>query len=478
MGLEIEAGQIGTNSRQGAATEMMTMSSLIVALVAALAVADEGVAPVPPTRESMKEALEASKRATPRLPLPPLTEEEKELARQPVDFSKGRWGLVNNMRMRRHYLPAGVVMGGFNREPDPAMTLDNTFKTRLFWIVSRANNCTYCMGHQEVKLAADGMTEDQIAALDFDWVEFDPKERAAFGFARTLTFEPHRLGDGDVAALREAGYDEGQILEIVHAVAGFNAMNRWTGALRIPQEDHRDYQGPVAEKARGRRSLVAPLGEDGTAAPSRRPALETAAEVEAALSAARARTARIAPVEESAARVVLPNEPADAPLPQWVRLLARFPKHGPARVAMHRAAESEGVLDARTKAIIAYVAARYDRAWYALDLARRRLAELGLTPEEVAKLDALSRPWTAEERRLLTNGQTDQDGSRSEITADRVVATFARKLTTDPARIDDFDVETLKRWFEDREVAEIIFHVTEAAYFDRLTEAAGLPLER
>jgi len=29
----------------------------------------------------------------------------------------------------------------------------------------------------------------------------------------------------------------------------------------------------------------------------------------------------------------------------------------------------------------------------------------------------------------------------------------------------------------DREVAEIVFQVTESAFFDRLTEAAGLPIE-
>jgi alkylhydroperoxidase family enzyme len=444
--------------------------------------ADDAPPPVPATREAMKRALEDSKHAAPRLPLPPVTEEEKaraaESARAAPRAGRGGGlggGIVNNGRMRRHYLPAGVTMGGFSREPDPAMTLDNTFKTRLFWIVSRANNCTYCMGHQEVKLAADGMTEDQIAALDFDWAEYDPRERAAFAFTRKLTYEPHAIGDADVAALRDAGFDDTQILEIVHAVGGFNAMNRWTGPLRIPQEDHRDYLGAVAEKARGRKSLVAPLADDGsaTAAPSRRPRLESAAELEAALSAAKTRAPRIAPVEESEARAIMTAEPADGPLPGWVRLLARFPKQGPSRVAMHRAAETEGELDARSRAIIAYVAARHDRAWYALDLARKRLAELGFTPEQVAALDEQSRPLTADERRALAG----DGGSAESVPADRLVAAIARKLTTDPARIDDLDVESLRGRFTDKQVAEIVFQATEASYFNRLTEAAGLPLD-
>ena len=69
-------------------------------------------------------------------------------------------GIINNGRMRKIYLPAEVLGGGFSREPDPAMTLNNTFKTMFFWIVSRANNCTYCQGHQEVKLSGDGVKED------------------------------------------------------------------------------------------------------------------------------------------------------------------------------------------------------------------------------------------------------------------------------------------------------------------------------
>ena len=32
---------------------------------------------------------------------------------------------------------------GFSREPDPNNSLDYRFKTQLFWIVSRTNNCQY-----------------------------------------------------------------------------------------------------------------------------------------------------------------------------------------------------------------------------------------------------------------------------------------------------------------------------------------------
>ena len=95
-------------------------------------------------------------------------------------------GTTTNPSGEKGTSPSGS--GGFGRgNEDPAMTLDYRFKTSLFWIASRANNCQYCLGHQESKLLSAGMTEDQIAALDSDWAEFSPAEQAAFVYARRLS---------------------------------------------------------------------------------------------------------------------------------------------------------------------------------------------------------------------------------------------------------------------------------------------------
>src|ERR1700688_1415949 len=104
----------------------------------------------------------------------------------------------------------------------------------MFWIVSRTNNCQYCLGHQEWKLAAVGMTEPPLAALDGAWSQFTPAQRAAFAFARKLTYEPHRLTDADIDPLRKY-YKELQILEMVLSVAGNNALNRWKEGVGVPQ---------------------------------------------------------------------------------------------------------------------------------------------------------------------------------------------------------------------------------------------------
>ncbi len=113
------------------------------------------------------------------------------------------------------------------------MTLTYEFKTELFWIVSRMNNCQYCLGHQEQKLAAAGLSEDRIAALDLEWESFTPAEQAAYAWARKLTWTPHLVSDEDIAALRKH-YTDMQILEMTLSVAGNNAINRWKKAPVLP----------------------------------------------------------------------------------------------------------------------------------------------------------------------------------------------------------------------------------------------------
>jgi hypothetical protein len=108
--------------------------------------------PTPLTRPEMKQALEDLKERKTRIPLPELTEEDTAKLGDRADSYESR--------LRYHYLPGGderrsgggargksagdsKTGGRFSREPDPSMTLSYEFKTMLFWIVSRTNNCLY-----------------------------------------------------------------------------------------------------------------------------------------------------------------------------------------------------------------------------------------------------------------------------------------------------------------------------------------------
>jgi alkylhydroperoxidase family enzyme len=418
-----------------------------------------GPKPVPPTRAEMKQALESLKQRKPRLPLPPVDAKEKARA--------GERPLVNNGRMRAFYLPA-ELRGEISREPDPVMSLDPTFKTMLFWIVSRGNNCHYCLGHQEIKLTSAGLSDDQIAALDCDWARYSEPEQAAFELARKLTHQPHHISAADFDRLRKH-YQDVQILEIVFTVANNNATNRWTDALGIPAEENGSafqrnlgkekkayptFLTPTSARYAELPSVVAPLPGSVLASEAQRP-LESRQQVEKMLAACRTRTPRLSLVDEDKARALLPGNGPAAPLPQWVRLLAHFPKAGKGRIISLQTAQEKGALPALLKAQIAWIAARQDRAWYALGLARERLAVQGLSDDAIYALDAWERFTPAEGAAFA----------------------FVRKLTATPRLIEDADLAALRKHYRDQAVAELVLHVCNAAFFNRVTEACGLQLE-
>jgi AhpD family alkylhydroperoxidase len=441
--------------------------------------------PVPLTRPELKRLLEESKHSVPRLKAPAPSPEQLAAA-QEKGARTGRMGNGNGNGLLPpdlrggYFMPDGRGSGQDSRglrapnaparpaagprlEPDPNMTLDYAFKVMLFWIVSRSNNCVYCTGHQENKLTAAGVTEDRIAALDGDWSEFTHAERAAFALTRKLTVAPHTITDADIETARKH-FTDLQVLEIITTVAGFNAMNRWTGPQRLTQQEHRIFLTPTSPKYEAAVTRLGPVpsGSAGArcapiAAP--RPSLEPRSEVEAKWAECRGRASRFALVDESAARALLAKDsfPADRPLPNWVRLLVNFPKSGPVKVANLLASQTKGNLPAKLKAQLAWASARTDRAWYALGCARDRLRALGLDDDAIFAIDG------SDEARFTP--------------AERAAFAFARKLTVDPALIDDDDFDALKKSYSDTQIAELIHHVNHDVFFNRVTEAARLPLD-
>jgi AhpD family alkylhydroperoxidase len=432
--------------------------------------------PIPLTRPTMKELLEDMKSRTPRIPLPPLTDEDKA--------KLGDRGSGYEARLRALYMPgSGDGRGGFGggKETDPVVSLDYKLKTQLFWIVSRSNNCQYCLGHQESKLLNAGMTEDEIAALDGDWSQFGPAERAAYAFARKFTFEPHKLTDADVDHLRKY-YKDLQILEMILSMAGNNAINRWKEGVGVPQMANgggnlgrktetpaaspgakHTYVTPTSNAFRNRVSKVAPIeiepkpGSNTVPTVCKRPTLESRAEVEVALKAARERSPRLPLIDEAKTREVIGPAAGPSPLPEWMRLLANFPVQGKGRIASQRTAEEKGDLSALTKAQVAWIIARQDRAWYAAGRAKTRLNELGQTDDQVFKLDG---DWSGY------------------IAAERALFTVARKLAASPVVLADADVVEALKATSPRDVVQLVNYVTMCASFDRITEAAGLRLEK
>lgn len=106
-------------------------------------------------------------------------------------------------------------------------------------LVSRINGCDYCARHHAAglrRLLADGERADaleQALEADLPGAPFSPAEQAALAYAARLTRDPGAVGETDIEALRTAGFDDGEILEINQVAAYFAYANRTVSGLGV-----------------------------------------------------------------------------------------------------------------------------------------------------------------------------------------------------------------------------------------------------
>ncbi len=99
--------------------------------------------------------------------------------------------------------------------------------------VSLLNGCDYCVEHHFAglrRLLRDDTHADEIrAALEAGNASATPLEaghHAGMAYAEKLTRRPAEMVEADVVALRDAGWTDGEILEINQVVAYFAYANR------------------------------------------------------------------------------------------------------------------------------------------------------------------------------------------------------------------------------------------------------------
>jgi uncharacterized peroxidase-related enzyme len=108
-------------------------------------------------------------------------------------------------------------------------------------VVSATNRCHYCIvSHSAAlrKLTEDPVLVDQLAT-GYAHAQLDPRDRAMLDFAVKLTEESHRCGDDDIEALREAGWNDEEIMDIAQVAAMFNFTNRLASGLGwVPNREY------------------------------------------------------------------------------------------------------------------------------------------------------------------------------------------------------------------------------------------------
>jgi len=103
-------------------------------------------------------------------------------------------------------------------------------------VVSAANDCDYCVRHHGEALQAYWRDEDRVRRLANDYTALDDlgdQLQAACDIAAKLTTDPGAMSEDDVHTLRDAGWSDRAVLDIVLVTSYFNFVNRITNSLGV-----------------------------------------------------------------------------------------------------------------------------------------------------------------------------------------------------------------------------------------------------
>ena len=121
----------------------------------------------------------------------------------------------------------------------PHNTLPKWYLEAIGVYVSHLNRCGYCFDHHLAgmrRLVADDERSDAIAAAlaaDDPAEAFSGRELAGLEYAARLTSSQADMAERDIQTLRDAGFDDGEILEINQVTAYFAYANRMVLGLGI-----------------------------------------------------------------------------------------------------------------------------------------------------------------------------------------------------------------------------------------------------
>ena len=162
-----------------------------------------------------------------RIPTPATIDAAPAASRPLLEVVKKQLGVAPNLFRLVANSPAALegylgLMGALGKGKLPVPT-----RERIALAVAELNGCSYCLsahtylGKNLAKLDDAEITANRSGASN------DPKADAAVRFAVKVAQQRGHVGEDDLRAVKAAGYDDGQVIEIVLHVA----LNTWTNYI-------------------------------------------------------------------------------------------------------------------------------------------------------------------------------------------------------------------------------------------------------
>lgn len=164
-----------------------------------------------------------------RIPTPATIDAAPAASRTLLENVKKQLGVVPNLFRLVSNSPAALesylgLSGALNKGALPAAT-----RERIALAVAEINGCNYCLSAHTYLGKSLAKLDDAEISANRNGTSNDPKADAALRFAAKVVRERGHVSDDDLRAVKSAGYDDAQVIEIVLHVA----LNTWTNYINV-----------------------------------------------------------------------------------------------------------------------------------------------------------------------------------------------------------------------------------------------------
>jgi len=172
-----------------------------------------------------------------RISLPASIEASPAASRPLLEAVQKQFGVVPNAFRLIGNSPAGLegflgLSGALGKG-----ALEPATRTRIAVAVAEANGCNYCLSaHSYIGKNLVKLSDDELAA-NRDGGSTDAKASAATQFAVKLVKARGHVSSADVQAVKQAGYTDAQIIEIISHVA----LNTLTNYVNVVADTEIDF---------------------------------------------------------------------------------------------------------------------------------------------------------------------------------------------------------------------------------------------
>jgi uncharacterized peroxidase-related enzyme len=140
------------------------------------------------------------------------------LSRPLLEAVQKKLGMVPNLLKTFAHSPAVLNYYLCGSEALAGSALSAALREQLALVTAGANACDYCASAHTLMGKGTGLAADEMAD-NLRGRSDDRKTKAALDFATAIVQERGRVSDAQLQAVRAAGYDDAEVVEIVAVVA-------------------------------------------------------------------------------------------------------------------------------------------------------------------------------------------------------------------------------------------------------------------